>query len=130
LLAFDAQLHGKGFSYGDGKTDRFYVDGWSGRDQYLSWDFRTVAAGSYNMSIVYRAGEGYGGTYQWQMDGSSGSSGSSGDGAVGTGDSVRTVNLGVVSLSAGMHELRLKPVDISARMLMRPLEVRLVRSPE
>jgi hypothetical protein len=126
LLAFDAQLHGKGFSYGDGKTDRFYVDGWSSKEQYLSWGFRTVAAGSYRLSIVYRAGEGYGGTYQWQVDGSS----SSGDGAVGAGDSVRTVNLGVVSLQAGTHELSLKPVDISARMLMRPLEVRLVRSQE
>ena len=28
LLAFDARQQGKGFSFGDGKTDRFYVEGW------------------------------------------------------------------------------------------------------
>jgi hypothetical protein len=121
LLTFDARLHGKGFSYGDGKTDRFYVDGWSSREQYLSWDFRTVAAATYHMTITYRAGEGYGGTYRWQVDGASG------EAKVDTSDHVRTVDLGDVSLNAGVHELSIKPVTIAGSQLMRPLEVRLNR---
>jgi hypothetical protein len=28
ILAFDAEQHGKGFSFGDGKTNRYYLDGW------------------------------------------------------------------------------------------------------
>jgi len=121
LLAFDARLHGKGFSFGDGKRDRYYVDGWSSKDQYLSWDLRTVAPATYHMIITYRTGE-YGGTYRWEIDGAS-----SGEQTipVGGADEVVTVDLGTVSLAAGVHELSIKAVDIAGRQLMRPLEVRL-----
>jgi hypothetical protein len=123
LLAFDARLHGNGFSFGDGKRDRFYVDGWNSKDQYLSWGFRTVAAGDYHMTIMYRAGEGYGGTYRWHVDGIQGEQKI----ATGGSDDVVTVDLGMVSLGAGTHELSIRPVDITGGMLMRPLELRLVK---
>ena len=29
LLAYDAIQHGKGFGFGDGKKDRYYVEGWT-----------------------------------------------------------------------------------------------------
>jgi len=123
LLAFDARLHGNGFSFGDGKRDRFYVDGWSSKDQYLSWDFRTVVAADYHMTITYRAGEGCGGTYRWQVDGIQGEQ----KVAPGGSDEVVTVDLGTVSLGAGTHELSIRPVEIADRLLMRPLELRLVK---
>jgi len=126
LLAFDAQLHGKGFSFGDGKADRFYVDGWSSKDQYLSWNFRTAETATYRMTITYRAGEGYGGTYQWQADGYRGEHKID----IGGGDNVVTADLGIVTLNAGTHELSIRPLDIAGRQLMRPLEVRLVRTRE
>ena len=45
LLAFDATQEGKGFGFGDGKTDRYYVEGWKNKDQALRWDFRTATSG-------------------------------------------------------------------------------------
>gem|GEM_PF-220870 len=124
LLAFDALQHGSGFGFGDGKAGRFYVDGWSSKDQYLSWSFRTAAPATYHMTIRYRAGEGLGGTYQWQADGYKG------ENKIDTGgrDSVLTADLGIVSLAAGVHELSIRPVDIPGRQLMRLLEVRMERS--
>lgn len=125
LLAFDAEQHGKGFGFGDGKAGRFYVEGWSNKDQALSWNFRTAAAASFHITIKYRAGEDFGGTYRWVLDGFEGES------RVDMGGrdmGVLTADLGTVSLSAGVHELRIRPVDISGRQLMRLLEVDLVRS--
>ncbi len=125
LLAFDAGQHGKGFGFGDGKAGRFYVEGWSNKDQALSWSFRTAAAASFHITIKYRAGEGFGGTYQWVLDGFQGES------RIDTGGKdmgVLTADLGAVSLSAGVHELRIRPVDIPGRQLMRLLEVDLQRS--
>ncbi|WP_431216432.1 alpha-L-fucosidase [Puia sp. P3] len=123
LLTFDARLHGSGFSFGDGKRDRFYVDGWTSKEQYLSWDFRTVAAAAYHLTIAYRAGEGCGGTYGWQVDGMQGEQKIEPGGT----DDVVTVDLGRVTLGAGTHELSIKPVEITGRLLMRPLEIRLVK---
>lgn len=40
LLAFDAKLSGDGFVFGDGKHDRYYVDGWTTTNQSVRWDFR------------------------------------------------------------------------------------------
>jgi len=124
LLAFDATQHGKGFGFGDGKAGRFYVDGWSSKDQWLSWNFRAMASGTYHISFKYRTGEGLGGAFQWQADGYAGNY------KIDTGgkDAVLTADLGEVSLSAGVHELSIKPVDIPARQLMRLLEVDLMRS--
>ncbi|HVW59105.1 MAG TPA: alpha-L-fucosidase [Puia sp.] len=125
LLAFDAVQHGKGFGFGDGKAGRFYVEGWSSKDQHLSWNFRTATAASYEITVKYRAGEGFGGTYRWVLDGYYGES------SIDTGGKdigVLTAHLGNVSLSAGVHELNIEPVDISGRQLMRLLEVDLVRS--
>ena len=125
LLAFDAEQHGRGFGFGDGKAGRFYVEGWSNKDQYLSWSFRSATAATYHITIKYRAGEGFGGVYQWQMDGYQGES------RIDTGGKdvgVLTADLGTVSLSPGVHELDIRPVDIAGRQLMRLLEVDLVRS--
>ena len=44
LLAFDAMLNGNGFGFGDGKTNRYYVDGWKSLEQSVSWKFRLSKA--------------------------------------------------------------------------------------
>ena len=36
----DADLNGKGFSYGDGKPSRNYVGGWKDKNQTIFWNFR------------------------------------------------------------------------------------------
>ena len=36
LLAYDATQQGNGFAFGDGKRDRYYVEGWKSKDQNLS----------------------------------------------------------------------------------------------
>jgi alpha-L-fucosidase len=46
LLAFDAQTRGAGFSYGDGKAARYYVDGLEAPKNALSWDVRSRNAGT------------------------------------------------------------------------------------
>ncbi|HEV2832574.1 MAG TPA: alpha-L-fucosidase, partial [Hanamia sp.] len=55
LLAYDATQQGKGFGFGDGKTGRYYVDGWKSKDQELSWDFRTGFASDFKIVIKYVA---------------------------------------------------------------------------
>ena len=64
LLAFDAQQNGKGFGYGDGKTNRYYVEGWKTKEQSLSWEFNTIRPGEYKIRIKYLApAESAGGSY-------------------------------------------------------------------
>ncbi|HEY5774251.1 MAG TPA: alpha-L-fucosidase, partial [Chitinophagaceae bacterium] len=55
LLAFDAQQNGKGFGYGDGKTNRYYVEGWKSKEQSLRWQFNTIRPGKYKIRIKYLA---------------------------------------------------------------------------
>jgi alpha-L-fucosidase len=53
LYAFDARLHGNGFSYGDGKPNRNYVAGWKSGEQYLEWTFRTNQTAEFSIYIDY-----------------------------------------------------------------------------
>ena len=53
LYAFDAQLHGGGLGYGDGKTNRNYVNNWTRNDQSLSWNFRLSAPATYKILLDY-----------------------------------------------------------------------------
>jgi alpha-L-fucosidase len=123
LLAFDAMQHGTGLGFGDGKTNKYYVDGWKNKDQYLSWNFRTAITASYCIDVRYLAGEGSGGSWHWQLDGAGG------DNRVvpgSKGNVVSSVTIGTLSLSEGMHALSIHPVDITGQDLMKLLEVRLV----
>jgi len=53
LLAFDAQTEGTGFSYGDGKTARFYVDGLERPGNRLVWPVRATKAAPATVSLRY-----------------------------------------------------------------------------
>ena len=133
FLAFDAIQEGKGFSYGDGKRDRYYVEGWKSKDQGLAWHFRTIKPGNYKMLIKYLApGEIAGGSYtlsffrntvettklekdfQYKVLPAPGNS------------TVITQDLGVVSLKAGSYNLMIYPITIQKSELMKLLEVQLI----
>jgi len=53
LLAFDAQAQGTGFTYGDGKTARFYVDGLERPGNRLAWPVRATKAAPAAVSLRY-----------------------------------------------------------------------------
>lgn len=124
LLAFDAELHGKGFSYGDGKTDKYYVQNWKTNDQWLSWTFRTTQPVSFTVNMKYLAGEGNGGTFVLQTG-----TYSKEVKITGSGSSTKVLNedLGTLTLPAGTHELTIKPVSIDKGELMKLLELQLTQ---
>lgn len=122
LLAFDATQHGQGFSYGDGKTDRFYVENWKSKDQWLSWKFRTSVNGMYSVSIKYIATEGSGGAFELKV----------GPNTIvvnvqDKGQATKPITdwLDNIQLEKGIHELIIKPVSIDKAELMKLLEVQL-----
>jgi hypothetical protein len=51
LLGFDATAEGGHFSYGDGKTNRDYVDGLEAAGTTLSWMVRTDRATDYRVTL-------------------------------------------------------------------------------
>ncbi|MBO9707394.1 MAG: alpha-L-fucosidase [Caulobacter sp.] len=53
LLAFDATALGSGFSYGDGKTARFYVDGLEKTGNRLVWPVRATAPAPVRVRVRY-----------------------------------------------------------------------------
>lgn len=55
LLAFDAQLIGEGFKYGDGKANRFYVEGWKSTQQEIRWPVRALKPTKFKAVIKYTA---------------------------------------------------------------------------
>lgn len=120
LLAFDALLTGKGFKFGDGKPARYYVDGWKNKQQTISWKFRLLESGQFNLLLKYSADNANAGDYELVIDD-----------AVKTGsaetsakaDVVNETNLGNVDLKAGVHTITIKAKDIKAAGLMRLLEV-------
>lgn len=53
LLAFDAAALGKGFTYGDGKTNRYNVDGLEAPGNSLAWQVRAPHAQSVRVRLRY-----------------------------------------------------------------------------
>ena len=126
LLAFDALLNGRGLSFGDGKTNRYYVEGWKSVDQSFSWKIRLAEPATFKAVIKYLAGENSGGDYQLLIDGMD---------IVGTKTVTGTTTSGVITetvtgltISGNEHVLSLKPLSISKSELMKLLEIQLIRS--
>src|SRR5688572_17767370 len=134
LLAFDAQQNGKGFSYGDGKTNRYYVEGWKSKEQSLRWEFNTIRPGKYKIRIKYLApAESAGGSYSLSLFKNS----------VETTklESIRqyqvetdpkntvviTSDLDIFQLNAASYILVIDPVSIAGTELMKLLEIQLIR---
>lgn len=122
LLAFDAELLGKGFGFGDGKTDKYYVDGWRRKDQVVKWNFRLEQPATYKIRLRYLADDSDAGTYKFEI----GSLVKNGEIQSSAKSAVKTVDLGEVSLQPGTHSMQITPVDISKSALMKILEVQLI----
>jgi len=122
LLAFDAQLHGKKFTFGDGKADLYYVDGWRLKDQYLSWTLKSLQAAKYKVVVKYIAGSTSGAAYEIQL----------GTTKINTSvvppadGMVTSQDAGVISASVGIQLLTIKPTQIKGAELMKLLEVQLI----
>ena len=123
LLAFDADLAGKGFSYGDGKAASYFVEGWKTKDQSVSWTFRIDEPVTYKVILKYVGTSETGGIYRLNL---------------GTlryedtimpaskGNEIITKEIGRVKLFIGTNELSIVPVEIQKSELMKLLEVELI----
>jgi hypothetical protein len=124
LLAYDAKQSGKGFGFGDGKTNRYYVDGWKSQEQGLGWAFRTRVPGTFKLVAKYLAGaETSGGKFQLQIDKNTIPADVVTDRSA---TKVITQELGVISLNAGRHNIFIKPLQLTNEELMKLLELQLI----
>jgi alpha-L-fucosidase len=122
LLAFDAELVGKGFGFGDGKTDRYYVDGWKNTGQLIKWNFRLIQPANYKIVLKYLADNADEGSYEFKL----GDLTHVGEIISTEKETVNTEDLGTVSLAAGVHGIVISPVKISKTGLMKILEIQLI----
>ena len=126
LLAFDATQEGKGFSFGDGKTERYYVEGWKSQSQHLTWNFRTISPSHFKIVIKYIAPkESSAGMYTLTLDQHSANNII---GSPAKNGSVITTTVMNIFLPAGSHQLKVSPKEISKNELMKLLEVQLIPS--
>lgn len=120
LLAFDAKLVGGGFGFGDGKTDRYYVNRWGKTSQTVNWPFRLNENMEAELSLRY------------QVNGKSG-----GEAKIKIGDTeflieiqpseakdqIRNVKIGKCILKAGSGEIQIIPQKITGDDLMQIFEM-------
>ena len=123
LLAFDARLEGKGFGFGDGKTNSYYVDGWKNTHQSVNWDFRLIEPATYKVLLKYVADNVDEGTYELSMGTFKVKDTIA---AIPKGAQVTEHVLGTVTLEPGVHNLSIVPVEIKKAGLMKILEVQLI----
>ena len=133
FLAFDAIQNGKGFSFGDGKSNRYYLDGWKKKDQSVSWQFRTENSSPLRFKIVIKylaEQETNGGSYAVIVDrnysASSAELYNSKHGVSTDAKNVITQDLGNILLGNGSYTLKVIPVTISKKELMKLLEIQLI----
>lgn len=124
LLAFDAQLKGKGFSYGDGKTNRYYVEGWKSNEQSVTWKFYVAENLDYRASISYICNANSGGTAKIIVDGREETELLI---VSGKNDAQQIQMLPEAFLAKGIHSIEIKPVKINGEELMKLLELQLNR---
>ncbi len=122
LLAFDAKLTGAGFGFGDGKTDRYYVEGWKKKNQSLSWEFRMVEPNDFSAIIKYVTGDSIGGSCQLLLDGKKIAEINI---ETGKNNAVIAQKLPDLKLNAGVHRLEIIPLNITKAELMKLLEIQL-----
>jgi alpha-L-fucosidase len=124
LLAFDAQLTGKGFKFGDGKTDRYYVEGWNKKEQQIGWQVRLNTPATYKISMKYLGSADGEGTFQLVSEKTTLKEANIM--AQKKAGQVITLELGTVTLAKGSHDLKLVPVEIKKSELMKLLEIELI----
>lgn len=120
LLAFDAELKGKGFSYGDGKSAAYYVEGWKTKEQSISWNFRNTEPATFDIVIRYVSTPETEGSYHLTLGGFTA------DEKVDVSPQANTIitkKIGAVKLNVGTNELIITASDIRKSELMKLLEV-------
>ena len=133
FLAFDAVQHGNGFSFGDGKTNRYYLDGWKRKEQNVSWRFRTDNDLSQQFTIIIKylaTQESSGGSFNVIVDKDYSASSTelynSKHGVSTDEKNVITQEVGNISLSKGSYTLKVVPITINKAELMKLLEIQLI----
>ncbi|MES2330554.1 MAG: alpha-L-fucosidase [Bacteroidota bacterium] len=123
LLAFDAELNGKGFGFGDGKSTGYFVEGWQTKDQSVSWFFRCVEPTMFKVVLKYMASPETEGVSRIKV----------GDKVftetvtpTQTGNSLITKELGMVKLDVAITEINISAIDIKKTELMKLLEIQLI----
>lgn len=123
LAAFDAELHGKGLGYGDGKPARNHVKNWKDETQWLSWNLRLNAPAHYDVYLDYNTA----------------TASDSGTVIVKIGDRIletaydghpekngtRSIYVGTVSLDKGQFDCTLKGKNHTGATYMNPIAFRL-----
>jgi len=124
LLVFDADLHGTGLRYGDGKTNRYFVENWKQKDETISWELRLNEPKTYKVSLTYVGSKECEGKIRFESDNVSlnefpvKAQQRDGD--------LISLDMGIVSLNKGNHQLKLEPVEITKTELLKPLEIKLI----
>jgi hypothetical protein len=122
LLAFDAELTGKGFGFGDGKTDQYYIDGWKRADQHIQWEFRITQPATFKLMVKYVADNSDEGTYELRL----GDFVKNGKVVSVAAKQLKEEEAGIVRLQPGKHTLQLSALQITKANLMKVLEVELI----
>lgn len=122
LLAFDAELNGQGFTFGDGKSASYFVEGWKSKSQSVSWVFRSADPEMFKVVLKYTVSPETEGTAQIQV----------GDQvftekitATKSGINTITKEIGIVKFNKSIAEIKISALDIKRTELMKLLEVQL-----
>lgn len=123
LLAFDANLNGKGFGFGDGKSTGYFVEGWKTKSQSVSWFFRCVEPTVFKVIVKYMASPETEGISRIKV----------GDKVftetvipTQAGNTIITKELGTVKLDVAITEINIAAIDIKKTELMKLLEIQLI----
>lgn len=121
LLAFDGTLHGGGFSHGDGKATRYYVDGWRSPEQWISWSYRLNHPQTFEVRIMYQTSRANSdNSYSLRIGGSTLKRRVR---VPATGTAIFTDDLGTVALGAGEGTLQIKADSLVGGELLKLFEV-------
>ena len=123
LLAFDATLVGKGFKYTDGKSFRYYVEGWTSKEQSIKWNVRLNKPITFKVVIKHAANTETGGNYQISF-------GNQIVTGIITGnkpqEEIVKKEIGTVNLSEGLLTIEIKATDITKKEMMKLFEIDLI----
>ena len=123
LYTFDADLQGRGLSYGDGKINRNYVKNWKETDQSMKWDVRLDEPAIYNVSLSYNTmTKGNSGLVTVEIDGKDYDVSYP---AFEERSGQTSVNVGKVQLKKGTHKFVLKGKSFEGGQFMNPIAINL-----
>ena len=106
LSAFDAELHGKGLGYGEGKAGKDFLHNWKKQDQWLSWKIRLNEPAVFRLRLKYVKEDAVKGNTFVLTAGKQKIEGRLGE-----------YETGILHLPAGTYDLGLKPGNINGELM-------------